>query len=212
MSMIFDLKYLTEAYKSKYASYFDNDDMDEEDEDDDDEDEEDDTKEESSKESKSSDSNKNDKKEDTPKKVVPKPLRHIQSRDLYRIMDIAKNVVNKFPKLKKCFDYVDISDKCEIDDEGRRASALDLYHQKSATAYIKLIEGDVWSGYPDFKDSGSDTFENDAKAYAKAVNEKIVEFGIMAKFMNGHDNNDEAISFGVKSYDITKKSKKEDDD
>lgn len=210
MSMLFDLKYLTEAYKSKYASYFDNDDMDDEDEDDDDdEDEEEETK--TSSKDKSS-NNKDDKKEDTAPKAVPKPLTHLQSRDLYRIIDIAKNTVNKFPKLKKCFDYVDISDKCEIDDEGRRASALDLYRQKSVTAYIKLIEGDVWSGYPDFKDGGSDTFEDDAKAYVKAVNEKLVEFGIMAKFVNNHDNNDEAISFGVKSFDITKKSKKEDDD
>lgn len=214
MSMIFDLKYLTEAYKSKYASYFDNDDMDDEDEDDYDEDmdDEEDTKT-SSKDNKSSNNNnKDNKKEDGTKKIVPKPLTHLQSRDLYRITDIAKNAANKFPKLKKCFDYVDISDKCEIDDEGRRASALDLYKQKSVTAYIKLIEGDVWSGYPDFKDGGSDTFEEDAKAYVKAVNEKLVEFGIMAKFMNAHDNNDEAISFGVKSFDITKKSKKEDED
>lgn len=200
---IFDLRFLNEAYKSKYASYFDNDDMDDDDLDDEDDEEEKKTPSKSLT-TKSSNNTNNDK---------PKPvqLTHIKSGDLYRIIQLVKSTVGKFPRLKKCFDYVDISDKCEIDDDGRRASALDLYRQKGVGAYIKLVEGDVWAGYPDFKDGGSDTYEEDCKAFVKAMNERIVEMGIMAKFANAHDGNDEAISFGVRSFDITKK-KKEDDD
>ena len=204
---IFNLEYINEAYKSKYASYFDNDDMDDDEDDDEDEDDEKESTSDKVNNTKSSSNNK-EKKEDT--KLISKPLTHISSRDLYRIIEIAKATVNRFPRLKKCFDYVDISDKCEYDDDGRRVSAIDLYHQKGATSYIKLIEGDVWSGYPDFKDGGSDTYEEDSKAFVKTMNERLSSMGMMVKFASAHDSNDEAISFGVRSYDINKK-KKEDD-
>lgn len=175
---IYTLKYINEAYKSKYASYFnDNRDDDDEDEDEDD------------------DKPSNKKEDSTP----IKPLTHLSSQNLYRLTDIAKSTLRQFPKLRKCCDFVDLSDKCEIDDDGRRVSALDLYRQKSGTSFIKTIEGDVWSGYPNFKDGGSDDYENDKKEFIKAVNDKIKSMGMNAKFTSSSDN-DEAVSFGFRSY------------
>lgn len=61
------------------------------------------------------------------------------------------------------------------------------------------MNGDIYSGYPDFKDKGSETYEKDAHAFVKAVNEMLESKHIQAKFSIGSDKEDDSISFGVKS-------------
>ena len=58
---------------------------------------------------------------------------------------------------------------------------------------------DIYSGYPDFKDKGSEAYKKDAHAFVKAVNEMLESRHIQAKFSIGSDKEDDSISFGVKS-------------
>lgn len=208
---IFNKKFiLNEKYVSKYAQYLDDDDDkdedndDDEDEDDDEEDDEEDNKKEktssksndkksSSSDSKSeSDKNKSEeKKEQTPE--------HLTKEEIRRIMTIATSTLMDFPKLKRCCDYADLNDKDHINDEGERESSFGKYYSSSPKAFIELMNGDTYSGYPDFKDHGSENYEKDAHNYVKKVNEILEDRNIKAKFMVGPDREDDAISFGVKS-------------
>lgn len=167
-------EYLEEAYKSKYASYLDDD------EDDEDEDEED---------------NKKDDKE-----KVPTSPSYLSTSEIMKIRNIAIITLSKFTKLKKCCDYIDLKDKDQINDDGERESELDkYYHSGNPKAFIKLMDGDVFSGYPNFRNGGSDAYEEDCKEFTKAMNDALDSRGIKAKWCTGPDKEDEAISFGVRS-------------
>lgn len=166
---IFDKKYLEEAYNSKYSKYLKNDD------DDDDEDD--------------------DKEEDDNKSEI----QHLSQMELRRISTMIMSKLQDYPKLKKCCDYISLSDKDHINDDGKRASAFDDYYDDEPTAFIKLVDGDVFSGYPDFRNGGNANYEKDEKAFVKDMNEFLKQRNISAKFMVGKDRDDEAISFGVKS-------------
>lgn len=203
---------LHEKYVSKYAKYLDNyddkmkdkeDDDDEEDEDDDDEEEDEDDDDEKSDSNKSKDnksssnvSNQSNNNSSSEEKKTPQ---HLSKEEIRRIMTIATSTLMDFPKLKKCCDYVDLNDKDHINDDGVRESSFGKYYNSSAKAFIELMNGDIYSGYPDFKDKGSEAYEKDAHAFVKAVNEMLESRHIQAKFSIGSDKEDDAISFGVKS-------------
>ena len=203
---IFNKKFiLNEKYVSKYAQYLDNDDDkdedndydddedDDEDDDDDDEEDDDDDKKSSSSYSKSeSDKNKSKEKKE-------QATEHLTKEEIRRIMTIATSTLMDFPKLKRCCDYVDLNDKDHINDDGERESSFGKYYSSSPKAFIELMNGDTYSGYPDFKDHGSENYEKDAHNYVKKVNEILDDRNIKAKFMVGPDREDDAISFGVKS-------------
>ena len=114
-------------------------------------------------------------------------------------MTIATSTLMDFPKLKRCCDYIDLNDKDHINDDGERESSFGKYYSSSPKAFIELMNGDTYSGYPDFKDHGSENYEKDAHNYVKKVNEILDDRNIKAKFMVGPDREDDAISFGVKS-------------
>ena len=184
-------EFLEEAYKSKYAKYLEEDDDDEEYEDDEDEEDYDDKK-----PSKSSNDYSSDKKEDE-KKEVPT---YLSTSELLKIRNIAVIVLAKYPKLKKCCDYVDLRDKDHINDDGERESELGkYYHSGDPKSFIKLMDGDVFSGYPDFRSGGNEAYEKDSKAFTKEMNEMLEDKGIKAKWGTGPEKDDEAISFGVRS-------------
>ena len=187
---------LHEKYVSKYAKYLDNyddkmkdkeDDDYEEGEEDDDEDDDDDDEE---------DDDDDDEKSDSEEKKTPQ---HLSKEEIRRIMTIATSTLMDFPKLKKCCDYVDLNDKDHINDDGVRESSFGKYYNSSAKAFIELMNGDIYSGYPDFKDKGSEAYKKDAHAFVKAVNEMLESRHIQAKFSIGSDKEDDSISFGVKS-------------
>ena len=197
---------LHEKYVSKYAKYLDNYDdkmKDKEDddyeEDEEDDDEEDDEKSDSnkSKDTKSSNNVKNQSNNSSSEEK--KTPQHLSKEEIRRIMTIATSTLMDFPKLKKCCDYVDLNDKDHINDDGVRESSFGKYYNSSAKAFIELMNGDIYSGYPDFKDKGSEAYEKDAHAFVKAVNEMLESRHIQAKFSIGSDKEDDAISFGVKS-------------
>lgn len=189
-------EYLEEAYKSKYASYLEEDDDD--DYEDEDDEEEDDSKSNSSKSKDSSDKKKESEKKDPP----PIPT-YLSTSELMKIRNIAVIVLSKYPKLKKCCDYVDLKDKDHINDDGERESELGkYYHSGDRKSFIKLMDGDVFSGYPDFRSGGNEAYEKDSKAFAKEMNEMLEDKGIKAKWCTGPDKDDEAISFGVRSIKI----------
>lgn len=209
---IFNKKFiLNEKYVSKYAQYLDDDDDkdednddydkdedndDDEDDDDDDEEDDDDDKKSSSSDSKSeSDKNKNKEKKE-------QATEHLTKEEIRRIMTIATSTLMDFPKLKRCCDYVDLNDKDHINDDGERESSFGKYYSSSPKAFIELMNGDTYSGYPDFKDHGSENYEKDAHKYVKKVNEILDDRNIKAKFMVGPDREDDAISFGVKSTKV----------
>ena len=183
---------LHEKYIFKYAKYLDNyddkmkdkedDDYEEDEEDDDDDDEDDDDD--------------DDEKSDSEEKKTPQ---HLSKEEIRRIMTIATSTLMDFPKLKKCCDYVDLNDKDHINDDGVRESSFGKYYNSSAKAFIELMNGDIYSGYPDFKDKGSEAYEKDAHAFVKAVNEMLESRHIQAKFSIGSNKEDDSISFGVKS-------------
>ena len=178
-------EYLEEAYKSKYAKYL------EEDDDDDYEDDDED---------KSSDKDKDKKKESETKKEAPPVPTYLSTNELFKIRNIAVIVLSKYPKLKKCCDYVDLKDKDQINDDGERESELGrYYHSGDPKSFIKLMDGDVFSGYPDFRSGGNEAYEKDAKAFTKEMNETFEDKGIKAKWCTGPNRDDEAISFGVRS-------------
>ena len=191
-------KYLEEAYVSKYAKYLDDDDDDDNEEDDD---EEEPTSKFNSKKSEvKNTSSKDIEKRDDKKKDVPTIPSYLSTEELLKIRNIAVIVLHKYPKLKKCCDYIDLKDKDHINDDGERESELDKYYNSgNPKSFVKLIDGDVFSGYPNFRSGGNEAYEKDAKAFTKEMNETLEDRGIKAKWCSGPDKEDEAISFGVRS-------------
>lgn len=193
-------RYLEEAYVSKYAKYLDDDDNDNDDEDEDEEEE-----------SPKSDSKKHDvkksvssygksKEKDDKKKEIPTTPSYLSTEELLKIRNVAVIVLHKYPKLKKCCDYIDLKDKDHINDDGERESELDKYYNSgNPKSFVKLIDGDVFSGYPNFRSGGNEAYEKDARAFTKEMNETLEAKGIKAKWYVGPDREDEAISFGVRS-------------
>ena len=198
---------LHEKYVSKYAKYLDNyddkmkdkedDDYEEDDEEDDDDDDEK-SDSDKSKDNKSSSNVRNQSNNNLSSEEKKTP-QHLSKEEIRRIMTIATSTLMDFPKLKKCCDYVDLNDKDHINDDGVRESSFGKYYNSSAKAFIELMNGDIYSGYPDFKDKGSEAYKKDAHAFVKAVNEMLESRHIQAKFSIGSDKEDDAISFGVKS-------------
>lgn len=190
---------LHEKYVSKYAKYLEDDDDDKMEDEEDEEEEDDDEKSDSnkSKDTKSSSNVKNQSNNSSSEEK--KTPQHLSKEEIRRIMTIATSTLMDFPKLKKCCDYVDLNDKDHINDDGVRESSFGKYYNSSAKAFIELMNGDIYSGYPDFKDKGSEAYEKDAHAFIKAVNETLESRHIQAKFSIGSDKEDDAISFGVKS-------------
>ena len=191
-------RYLEEAYVSKYAKYLDDDDDDDNEEDDD---EEEPTSKFNSKKSEvKNTSSKDIEKRDDKKKDVPTIPSYLSTEELLKIRNIAVIVLHKYPKLKKCCDYIDLKDKDHINDDGERESELDKYYNSgNPKSFVKLIDGDVFSGYPNFRSGGNEAYEKDAKAFTKEMNETLEDRGIKAKWCTGPDKEDEAISFGVRS-------------
>ena len=191
-------RYLEEAYVSKYAKYLDDDDDDDNEEDDD---EEESTSKFNSKKSEvKNTSSKDIEKRDDKKKDVPTIPSYLSTEELLKIRNIAVIVLHKYPKLKKCCDYIDLKDKDHINDDGERESELDKYYNSgNPKSFVKLIDGDVFSGYPNFRSGGNEAYEKDAKAFTKEMNETLEDRGIKAKWCIGPDKEDEAISFGVRS-------------
>lgn len=191
-------RYLEEAYVSKYAKYLDDDDDDDNEEDDD---EEESTSKFNSKKSEAKNTSSKDiEKRDDKKKDVPTIPSYLSTEELLKIRNIAVIVLHKYPKLKKCCDYIDLKDKDHINDDGERESELDKYYNSgNPKSFVKLIDGDVFSGYPNFRSGGNEAYEKDAKAFTKEMNETLEDRGIKAKWCIGPDKEDEAISFGVRS-------------
>lgn len=191
-------EYLEEAYVSKYAKYLDDDDDDDNEEDDD---EEESTSKFNSKKSEvKNTSSKDIEKRDDKKKEVPTIPSYLSTEELLKIRNIAVIVLHKYPKLKKCCDYIDLKDKDHINDDGERESELDKYYNSgNPKSFVKLIDGDVFSGYPNFRSGGNEAYEKDAKVFTKEMNETLEDRGIKAKWCTGPDKEDEAISFGVRS-------------
>jgi len=170
---IFNLKYLEESYKSKYASYLNDDEEDSED-------------------------NK-DADEKSPKSTDHK---HLSKEEIRRVMTIVTGTLEDFKKLKKCCDYIDLSDRNNrdyINDDGVRESPYDKYYNNPGNSFIQLIDGDAYNGYPDFKSKGSDEFDSDVKEFVKSVNEKLESRGIKAKFSIGSEREEDGINFGLRS-------------
>lgn len=192
---------LHEKYVSKYAKYLDDDDdkMEDEEDDNDEEEEDDDEKSDSNKSKDTKYSNNVKNQSNNNSSEEKKTPQHLSKEEIRRIMTIAMSTLMDFPKLKKCCDYVDLNDKDHINDDGVRESSFGKYYNSSAKAFIELMNGDIYSGYPDFKDKGSEAYEKDAHAFVKAVNEMLESRHIQAKFSIGSDKEDDSISFGVKS-------------
>ena len=190
-------RYLEEAYVSKYAKYLDDDDDDNEE----DNDEEESTSKFNSKKSEAKNTSSKDiEKRDDKNKDVPTIPSYLSTEELLKIRNIAVIVLHKYPKLKKCCDYIDLKDKDHINDDGERESELDKYYNSgNPKSFVKLIDGDVFSGYPNFRSGGNEAYEKDAKAFTKEMNETLEDRGIKAKWCIGPDKEDEAISFGVRS-------------
>lgn len=136
------------------------------------------------------------KDENTPSKEAE---HHLSKMEIRRIVTMVMSKLQEFPKLKKCCDYIDLSDKDHYNDDGERVSSFDDYYDDKPGAFIKLIDGDVFSGYPNFRNGGNEDYEKDEKSFVKSMNEFISSRNIKAKFMVGKGKEDEAISFGVKS-------------
>lgn len=187
-------KYLEEAYVSKYAKYLDDDNEE-------DDDEEESTSKFNSKKSEAKNTSSKDiEKRDDKKKEIPTIPSYLSTEELLKIRNIAVIVLHKYPKLKKCCDYIDLKDKDHINDDGERESELDKYYNSgNPKSFVKLIDGDVFSGYPNFRSGGNEAYEKDAKAFTKEMNEMLEDRGIKAKWCTGPDKEDEAISFGVRS-------------
>lgn len=124
-----------------------------------------------------------------------KTIKHLSNSEIRRCRDIIKSCINKYPRIKKCCDYIDLYDNEEFDDEGERSSALDRYKSRKGSSYLRLVEGDVYSGYPDFKEEGSEVFHDDVSDLKEDVNEKFKSLNIPAEFMVKLDY--DAINFGV---------------
>ena len=129
-----------------------------------------------------------------------KLIKHLSNTEIRRAKDIIKSTISKYPKIKKCCDYIDLYDTEEFDDDGNRSSALERYKKRNGSAYFKLVDGDVFSGYPNFRGEGSEDFNDDVEDLKKEINEKFKQLNFPAEFVVKND--DEAINFGV----ISKKS------
>jgi hypothetical protein len=126
-----------------------------------------------------------------------KPVKHLSNTEIRRARDIIKSAISKFPKINKCCDYIDLYDTEEFDDDGNRSSALEKYKNKKATSYFRLVDGDVFSGYPNFRDDGSEDFSDDVEDLKKEINDRFKQLNFPAEFVAKSD--DEAINFGIVS-------------
>lgn len=141
-----------------------------------------------------------DSEEDKNKKESSKEAEHHLSKmEIRRIVTMIMSKLQEYPKLKKCCDYIDLSDKDHYNDDGDRVSSFDDYYDDKPGAFIKLVDGDVFSGYPNFKNGGNEDYEKDEKSFVKDMNDFLESRKIKAKLMVGKDREEEAISFGVKS-------------
>ena len=129
-----------------------------------------------------------------------KLIKHLSNTEIRRARDIIKSTISKYPRIKKCCDYIDLYDTEEFDDDGNRSSALERYKKRKGSAYFRLVEGDVFSGYPNFRGEGSEDFADDVEDLKKDINEKFKQLNFPAEFVVKND--DEAINFGV----VSKKS------
>ena len=127
-------------------------------------------------------------------------IKHLNNSEIRRCRDIIKSCINKFPKIKKCCDYIDLYDTEEFDDDGKRSSALSRYQSKKGSSYLRLVDGDVYSGYPDFKEEGSEEYRDDINDLKEEVDERFKSLNIPAEFVVKFE--DDSINFGI----ISKKS------
>ena len=88
----------------------------------------------------------------------------------------------------------------EFDDDGKRSSALSRYQSKKGSSYLRLVDGDVYSGYPDFKEEGSEEYRDDINDLKEEVDERFKSLNIPAEFVVKFE--DDSINFGI----ISKKS------
>lgn len=168
-------------------------------------------KEDSKKDEKDKDDDKDDKKESPKRSSLfaslqkagaqaskPSFYNHLTKEEIRRAVSIVMTELKDFPKLKKCCDFVDLSDKEEINDDGEHESSFDKYYHSSPYSFIEIINGDTLSGYPDSRND-SEAFENDSRKFVKAVNDEFETKNIHAKFLTNPNRDDDVVSFGIKS-------------
>lgn len=124
-------------------------------------------------------------------------IKHLNNNEIRRCRDIIKSCINKFPKIKKCCDYIDLYDTEEFDDDGKRSSVLSRYQTKKGSSYLRLVDGDVYSGYPDFKEEGSEEYRDDINDLKEEVDERFKSLNIPAEFVVKFE--DDSINFGIVS-------------
>lgn len=128
-----------------------------------------------------------------------KEVDHLTRSDVHRMVGIIKSNLSKYDKLKKCCEFIDVNSNDKFDDNGNYKSAYDIYKDdRKSDSYFKVIEGDVWSGYPNFNNNGADEYAKDKRDFIKDVNKEFNSKGIGALFTSkGGDG--ASISFGLKS-------------
>lgn len=133
-----------------------------------------------------------------------RPVDYLTRSEVHSIIGVIKGCVSKYPKLAKCCEFININDNDKYDADGNYASAYDLYKDGKANSYFRVIEGDVWDGYPDFNGDGADTFANDKREFIKDVNKEFNTKGIKAFFTSKNEGGSGTISFGLKSLKYKK--------
>lgn len=138
---------------------------------------------------------------------------HLSKEEITKALDIIKVYLSNHQKLKKCCDYIDLSDKDKINDNGDHVSSYDNYYAGKSNAFLQLVDGEVWDGYPDFKEGGDEQYDKDVSKLVKDINEKLKDQKLPVKFVKGSIDNNETISFGIKSTkEHPEENKKKSDD
>ena len=123
---------------------------------------------------------------------------HLNKDEIRKCVFIIATKLKDFPKLKKCCDFIDLSDREEINDDGEHESSFDKYYRSSPYSFIELINGDTLSGYPDSRND-SESFENDSRKFVRVVNDEFEAKKINARFLTNPNKDDDVVSFGIKS-------------
>ena len=144
--------------------------------------------------------NSNDDEDDDDPMSYKKATQHLTNSEIRRAREVIQSIINKYPKIKKSANQIDLYDnEGDMDDNGEFSSPIQRYKKKRPSSYIKLIDGDLLSGYPDFKSGSSEEYSDDLEEMKKAINDKLKSLSIPAVFVVGNEGDEEDISYGIRS-------------
>lgn len=129
------------------------------------------------------------------KKKPQKEYHHLNMNEIKQCIQIAKESLKEFPKLKKCCSFINLNEK---DDEDK--TPLQYYFESSGSSKLVIIDGDLWDGYPNLRADGVwEIYQEDENKFLKSAQEKIDQKSIKAEIFPTGLADWDGVEFAIKS-------------